>query len=282
MQSLFAIKRETQQAWTTTGRRIPVTILRAKDNVILANTETEHYLGFGKKEMKDVNKPETGNMKKAGLSFGVRMTRKIMGTLTDKNVGDAMVPSAVFTVGDIVKVTGTSKGMGFAGVMKRHGFHGGPKTHGQSDRARAPGASSSGTQLGRLFKGKRMTGRGGNKTVSVQNLQIVAINDETGEVWVKGVVPGAINGTVQIVRVAEGKFEGLFEKKAKVEEVAVEEVVSKVAEETTPVEVEAQKEEPKEEKVEEVKTETIEQPQEVVVEQKVEGVEEKKEEVKAE
>ena len=233
MTTIFATKRATHQAWTATGRRIPVTLLRAGDNVVMVKSDTEQYLAFGKKKMKNVTKPEAGNLKKAGLSFGVKLIRKVTG-LDERAVGDTIVPSSVFKPGDMVKVTGTSKGMGFAGVVKRHGFKGGPRTHGQSDRERAPGASSSGTQLGHLWRGKRMAGRGGNKTVTVENLQIVAVNDDNGEILVKGVVPGAINATVQITKVAEGTFAGLFvrEQKSvvKVPEQIVEEKPAKEAE----------------------------------------------------
>jgi len=255
--SLFAIKRETKQAWTASGLRIPVTVLRAKDNVFFSKTDTEQYLAFGTKDIKRMTKPEAGNLKKAGLLSGIRMIRKVFGDFGEQQVGGAIAPSSVFIPGDVVKVTGTSKGMGFAGVMKRHGFKGGPKTHGQSDRERAPGASSSGTQLGHVWKGKKFPGRGGNKTVSVENLQVVVVDDATGEIWVKGVVPGAINGTVQITKVNTGKFEGMFKKTDKVEKAKEVKEVKEVNAETKPVEAEPVKVEEKpaqiEKKVEEKK-----------------------------
>jgi large subunit ribosomal protein L3 len=97
---------------------------------------------------------------------------------------------------------GTSKGRGFAGVVKRHGFAGGPKTHGQSDRWRAPGAISSGSTPGRVLKGLRMAGRMGNTRVTVQNLEVVLVDPERNLLAVKGAVPGARGGLliIQAVR----------------------------------------------------------------------------------
>ncbi|HZZ98657.1 MAG TPA: 50S ribosomal protein L3 [Candidatus Saccharimonadia bacterium] len=217
MDQLYAIKRETHQTWTQAGLRIPVTVLRAKGNVVVSKTDVEQYVGFGEKKLKNTSKPRIGALKKIGISIGIRMLRKTTGVNSEKNVGEEIAPSSVFQMGDIVKVTGTSKGMGFAGGMKRHGFHGGPKTHGQSDRERAPGSSASGTTPGRVFKGKRMAGRGGNKTVSIEHLMVVGVDDVTGEVLIKGTVPGAINGTVKITKTGTGKFVGLYVKKSAVE-----------------------------------------------------------------
>ncbi len=98
-------------------------------------------------------------------------------------------------VGDKIKITGTSKGKGFAGVMKRWGFSGGPKTHGQSDRARAPG--SIGTQkMARVWKGKKMAGRTGTATVTVKGLKVIEIDSEKKLVKVKGAVPGSRNSKI--------------------------------------------------------------------------------------
>lgn len=213
MNQLFARKRNTYQTWTTTGKRIPVTILRTAGNVLVltaADTATT-LVGFEKLKEKHAAKPQTVSLKKMGVNFAVGALRKFTGSIEGKAAGEAILPSEVVTVGDLVKVTGISKGMGFAGGMKLHGFHGGPKTHGQSDRARAPGGSSSGTTLGRLFKNKRMAGRGGGKIVSVLNLQVVSVNDQNGEILVKGVVPGAMNGRVTITKTCAGKFEGLLQ-----------------------------------------------------------------------
>lgn len=239
MTQLFALKKATHQNWTASGKRIPVTILAMAGNVVVTKSEDSTVLGFGKKKDSRATKPMLGMLKKNGVNYAVRTLRKMLGA-TDKNQGDAMVPSDVFAVGDMVKVTGTSKGLGFAGVVKRHGFAGGPKTHGQSDRERAPGSTGNRTTPGRVFRNKRMAGRGGNKTVSVLNLQVVAINNEANEIWVSGVVPGAKNGTVTITKTNDGKFEGLFVKKSNIPVVEVVETVEVTAGETAPADATAE------------------------------------------
>lgn len=119
------------------------------------------------------------------------------------NVGDFVKASEVFKPGDSVSVTGVSKGKGFAGVVKRHGFHGGPKTHGQSDRHRAPGSIGQGTTPGRVYKGKKMAGRMGNARATIQNLEVVDVNDET--LLLKGVVPGSKKSLILIRKTGENK-----------------------------------------------------------------------------
>ncbi len=114
-------------------------------------------------------------------------------------IGDSIKPTVVFKKGDLVKVSGTSKGKGFQGVVKRHHFAGGPKTHGQSDRERAPGSIGSTTTPGRVYKGKRMAGRMGGERVTVRNLEIVEVKDDG--IVVKGLVPGAKKGLLEIVSV---------------------------------------------------------------------------------
>lgn len=103
--------------------------------------------------------------------------------------------------GDKVKVTGISKGKGFAGVMKRHGFKGGPKTHGQSNRARHPGSIGQTTTPGRVYKGKRMAGHMGNAQVTVRNLPVFAVKPEENLLSIRGLVPGNKKGLLKIVKI---------------------------------------------------------------------------------
>ena len=117
----------------------------------------------------------------------------------DYQVGQVLTAD-IFVAGQIVDVTGTSKGRGFQGVIKRHGFHGGPKTHGQSDRWRAPGSIGAGTDPGRVWKGTRMAGRMGNARVTVQNLEVVEVLADRHLLLVKGSVPGAKNGLLMVRR----------------------------------------------------------------------------------
>lgn len=116
----------------------------------------------------------------------------------DLKVGDVLAIDQIATVGDTVKITGTSKGKGFAGVMKRHNFHGGPRTHGQSDRARAPGSIGRGTTPGRVLKGKKMAGRMGGDTVTVSNLKIINLDLENRKIAVSGPIPGATTGLITL------------------------------------------------------------------------------------
>ena len=119
-------------------------------------------------------------------------------------VGD-VVDVSLFKEGDMVDVTGVSKGKGFAGVVKRHGFAGGPKTHGQSDRHRHPGSIGSTTSPGRVFKGMRMAGHMGNERVTVRHLEVFEADAERNLLLVKGAVPGSRNGLLLIRKSGEGK-----------------------------------------------------------------------------
>jgi len=216
---LLATKSRMTQAWTKAGIRIPVTVLSAKDCVVVGQTAKQDRLlvGAGKKKLKNMKKPVRSTIAKAGFSFGIRQMKEIRVDGDEKQnlaVGATILPSQVFKIGDIVKVTGTSKGKGFTGVVKRYGFHGGPRTHGQSDRERAPGSIGAGTTPGRVYKNKRMAGRAGNETVTVLGLTVVSINDASGEILLKGIVPGTRNSMVTITRTGEGKFDGLLEVKA--------------------------------------------------------------------
>jgi large subunit ribosomal protein L3 len=113
-------------------------------------------------------------------------------------VGDRIKVGEVFVVGDKVNVSGTSKGKGFAGVVKRWGFAGGPRTHGQSDRERAPGSIGQTTTPGRVYKGKKMAGRMGHKRVTVKGLKVVEVNPEKNLLVISGLVPGAKGSLVLI------------------------------------------------------------------------------------
>ncbi len=234
---ILATKRHMTQAWTADGIRIPVSVLRANDCMVIkpGNRSGKLLVGAATKKLKNVNKPQRSQLEKAGFSIGFRKTAEIMvdgNEATDLAAGTKIAASDVLTVGDMVKVTGTSKGTGFTGVVKRWGFKGGPRTHGQADRERAPGSIGSGTTPGRVYKNKKMAGRAGNETVTVLGLQVVAINGD--DVWVKGLVPGSMNGIVTITKTGTGKFAGLIETKKAVEtKVETNEVVEAVEPEVT-------------------------------------------------
>ena len=150
-------------------------------------------LGYG--ESKRLNSPEKGHLGKLGVLKHLREFR--VEDVTSVEVGQK-VDVSIFQPGDLVDVTGISKGKGFAGGVKRHHFAGGPKTHGQSDRHRAPGSIGSSATPGRVFKGLRMAGHMGNERVTVRCLKVVQADVERNLLLVTGAVPGARNGLLII------------------------------------------------------------------------------------
>ncbi len=169
---------------------------------LLRTPERDGYaavqLGFG--ERPRPNKPHKGHLKKAGLpdKNGLEALREVPADTVDDLELGARVDASMFAQGEIVDVIGTSKGRGFAGVMKRHNFHGGPKTHGQSDRWRHSGSVGSGTTPGRTFKNMRMAGHLGDARVTVKNLRILSVDPERNLVAVRGAIPGPNGGVVMI------------------------------------------------------------------------------------
>ena len=149
-------------------------------------------------------KPETRRKREGWPSLpALRQLREVPADSTDGlKIGDK-VDAGIFSEGELIDITGTSKGRGFAGVVKRHGFSGGPKTHGQSDRWRHPGSIGSGTTPGRVMKGLRMAGHMGNERVTVKNLQVVKVDPARNLVAVKGAVPGPRGGLVLLRKRAE-------------------------------------------------------------------------------
>ena len=227
------------------GIRIPVTKLNVNGNVVVAiKTMTrDHYsavqLGFDKRAKAKASKSNRSDYQ---FLKEARMTD----TEVVPAVGDVIKASEVFKPGDVINVTGISKGKGYAGGVKRYHFKGGPRTHGQSDRERAPGAIGSTTTPGRVYRGKRMAGKMGNEQVTIKNIRIVAVDDNF--VLVKGLVPGGRNTLLMLKKVGEDKkLVPLYEEK----------VEEKIAEPKEEVRVEAKASEPKEEVKVEVKAEEI-------------------------
>jgi len=209
--TLLATKKNMTSAYDTRGRRVGATVLEVKPNFVtqIKNVDqkdgyTAIQLGTGTK--KSVKKPQQGHTKKAGVSQNVRWLREVKVESTDDiQSGQEIKVNQIFTKGDLVKVTGTSKGKGFAGGVKRFGFAGGPKTHGQSDRHRAPGSSGSGTTPGRVYKGKRRPGHMGVDTVSYLNLEVLAVDKANNLLTIKGGVPGFAGNLVSITKLGHVK-----------------------------------------------------------------------------
>jgi len=150
-------------------------------------------VGFG--EAKRLNSAQKGHLKDVGRFKYLREFD--MEDIESAQVGQKLDVD-MFKSGDLVDVTGTSKGKGFAGVVKRHHFAGGPKTHGQSDRHRAPGSIGAGTSPGRVFKGTRMAGHMGNRRVTVRNLKVIDVDLARHLILVEGAVPGSNKGMLLI------------------------------------------------------------------------------------
>ena len=157
-------------------------------------------LGFG--EVKRLNSPQRGHLKGLGQFRYLREFR--VDDIEAIEVGQK-VDVSLFKSGDLVNITGVSKGKGFAGVVKRHHFAGGPKTHGQSDRHRAPGSIGATTSPGRVFKGQRMAGHMGNSRVTARHLEVFEADPARNLLLVKGAVPGARNGLLLIKKSSRGK-----------------------------------------------------------------------------
>ncbi|QQG44682.1 MAG: 50S ribosomal protein L3 [Candidatus Roizmanbacteria bacterium] len=212
-------KSHQSQIFTQEGMRIPTTFIKTRP-CYLVNIQWHQpnyfavTLGFGL--TKNIKKSIKGQLEKAGIKTPLRFLKEIRIdpeknetslieeegkkglALDDKKIfiGDEIKTSLLFKKDDKVTVSGTSKGKGFQGVVKRHGFAGGPKTHGQSDRHRAPGSIGQTTTPGRVYKGKRMAGRMGGERVTVANLIVIEANDEG--LIIKGLVPGGVNGLLEI------------------------------------------------------------------------------------
>jgi large subunit ribosomal protein L3 len=209
IEGLLGRKIGMTQVFGPTGEVIPVTVLEVGPCVVtqIRTRDRDGYeavqIGFGEARPKSLTKPQKGHL--AGAGQLLRYLREFKAeSFDDLSVGQVLTAD-LFEAGELVDVTGTSKGRGFQGVMKRHHFRGGPRTHGQSDRARAPGSIGAGTDPGHVFKGTRMAGRMGNRRITTQNLVVVEILLDKNVVLVRGSVPGAKNGLVMIRRAVKSK-----------------------------------------------------------------------------
>jgi large subunit ribosomal protein L3 len=213
---ILGIKGTTERIFSEAGDRIPVTRIHTSPCYVVGmkTMDVDGYwsvqLGFG--ETKNIKKSAEGLFKKAGMKAPLHFLREIRFDTAEviENgkkkglkvadlelwVGQELKASDLFSTGEDVTITGISKGKGFQGVVKRHGFKGGKRTHGQSDRERAPGSIGSGTTIGRVFKGKKMAGRMGSDTVTIKNLEVVDVADDS--LGLKGVLPGVPGGLIII------------------------------------------------------------------------------------
>lgn len=190
------------QIFTEEGTQVPVTVIAVEPQVVVQRktVEIDGYdaiqVATGAVKEKRVNKPLKGHYDKAGVAYKKVLREFPLADGEDYNVGDE-IKVDVFEAGDKVDVTGTSKGKGTAGIIKRHNFGRGRETHG-SKFHRMPGGMGAASFPGRVCKGHRMMGRMGNERVTVQNLEIVRVDAENNFLLVKGAVPGPKNGLVRV------------------------------------------------------------------------------------
>jgi large subunit ribosomal protein L3 len=206
IEGIFGRKVGMTQLFEDNGDAVPVTVIETPANVVVQvkTSETDGYnavqVGFG--ERKKVNQPMKGHLGDLG-KFAHLGEMKVDDVA--KWEQGAKVGCEIFEAGDLVDISGATKGRGFAGVVKRWGFHGGPKTHGQSDRLRAPGSIGSGTDPGRVWKGLKMAGHMGTQQATVKSLKVVRADSERGVLLVRGSVPGNNGKIVKIRKSPRGK-----------------------------------------------------------------------------
>ena len=194
------------RVFTDDGSAVPVTVLDVANNRVtqIKTPETDGYAAvqvtYGKRRASRVTKPQAGHLAKAGVEAGtlLREFQVAPEALADLKVGGT-IGVETFQVGQLVDVTGTTKGRGFSGVIRRHNFSSNRASHGNSRSHNTPGSIGMAQDPGRVFPGKRMAGQYGNVTRTVQTLKVVRVDTERGLLLVKGCVPGADGGHI-IVR----------------------------------------------------------------------------------
>ena len=206
---LLGTKLGMTQVWDENNRIVPVTVIEAGPNVVtqVRTPETDGYsavqLAFGAIDPRKVNKPDSGHFAKAGVTPRRHVVELRTDDASEYTIGQEL-KADVFAAGAIVDVTGTSKGKGNAGVMKRHGFHGLRASHGVHRKHRSPGSIGGCATPGRVFKGLRMAGRMGSDRVTTQGLTVHSVDAERNLILVKGAVPGPKGALVLIRDAAKG------------------------------------------------------------------------------
>ncbi|WP_104086640.1 50S ribosomal protein L3 [Arthrobacter sp. GMC3] len=194
------------QVWDENNKLVPVTVVQADSNVVtqLRNADIDGYvaiqIGYGQIDPRKVTKPLAGHFEKAGVTPRRHVVELRTADADTYTLGQELSVE-IFEAGQKVDVVGTSKGKGFAGVMKRHGFKGAPASHGAHKNHRKPGSIGGASTPGRVFKGVRMAGRMGAERVTTMNLTVHGVDAEKSLLLIKGAVPGA-RGSVVLVRTA--------------------------------------------------------------------------------
>jgi large subunit ribosomal protein L3 len=199
---LLGTKLGMTQAWDAENRIVPVTAIQVGPNVVtqVKTPDSDGYaavqIGFG--ATRKTTKPERGHFEKAGVTPRRYLIELRTVDASEYTLGQELTAD-LFAVGEEVDITGTSRGKGYAGVMKRHGFHGLGAGHGVQRKHRSPGSIGGCATPGRVFKGMKMAGRMGGERVTTQNLTVHSIDAATGVVLIKGAIPGP-HGAVVLIR----------------------------------------------------------------------------------
>jgi large subunit ribosomal protein L3 len=203
VKGLLGTKLGMTQTWDENNRLVPVTVVAAGTNVVtqVRTPEKDGYnaiqIGFGEIDGAKLTKPAAGHFGKAGVTPRRHVAEIRTTDAASYEVGQELTPE-LFAAGQEVDVTGTSKGKGYAGTMKRHGFSGVGASHGAHRNHRKPGSIGACATPGRVFKGMRMSGRMGSDTVTTQNITVHAVDAEKGLILLKGAVPGPKGGLLVI------------------------------------------------------------------------------------
>lgn len=206
MPAIIGKKLGMTQIFDESGMVVPVTVVQAGPCPIVQvrTADRDGYqavqLGFGEKKANRATRAEIGHAAKAGLGAAPEVLREFAVEADAAPSMGEQVTVEVFQPGGRVKVTGTTKGRGFQGVVKRHGFGGGRASHGATRVHRAPGSIGAGTNPSRVIKGKRLPGQMGDVQQTVKNLRIAKVDAERNLLYIRGAVPGAVNGYVYITQ----------------------------------------------------------------------------------
>ncbi|HEU5469595.1 MAG TPA: 50S ribosomal protein L3 [Actinophytocola sp.] len=209
MKGILGTKLGMTQVFDENNRIVPVTVIKAGPNVVtqIRTKDSDGYaavqLAFGAIDPRKVNKPRTGHFDKAKVTPR-RFLAELRTTDADSYEVGQEITAEVFEPGTVIDVTGTSKGKGTAGVMKRHGFKGLGASHGTQRKHRSPGSIGGCATPGRVFKGLRMAGRMGHVRVTTQNLTVHQVDADAGLILIKGAVPGPKGGLVFLKSAAKG------------------------------------------------------------------------------
>ena len=205
VKGLLGTKLGMTQTWDENNRIVPVTVIAAGTNVVtqVRTPEKDGYeavqIAAGAIDPRKVNQPASGHFKAAGVTPRRHLAEVRTADASSYELGQELTADGTFEAGQLVDVVGTSKGKGFAGVMKRHNFKGVSASHGSHRNHRKPGSIGASSTPSRVFKGMRMAGRMGGERVTVLNLRVHAVDAEKGLLLVKGAVPGA-RGRLVFVR----------------------------------------------------------------------------------